>query len=63
MTIPTIGQSVQEAIIDDLPSDYDISMEIMCQLLANMAMSGDQPWSIDRTVAKVRENYEAYKNA
>ena len=63
MSIPTIGASVQEAILDDLPSDYDTSMEIICQLLANMALCGGVPWSIEKTIAKVQENYEAYKKA
>lgn len=56
----TIERATQEAILDILPADYDRAMCLMCQLLANMMLSGDAPWDINKTIAELKANLAAY---
>lgn len=35
-----IEPDIQEAILLMLPEDYDLSIELLCQLLANIMLSG-----------------------
>jgi hypothetical protein len=56
----TIEPTIQESIVDILPQDYDLAMGLMCQLLANMMLSGDAPWDINKTIAELKANLAAY---
>jgi hypothetical protein len=61
MRAQTIGAEVQEVILNVLPSDYDRAMALMCQLLANIALSGDKPWPIEKVLSEVSWQYSQYK--
>lgn len=56
----TIEPAIQETILTALPEDYDQAMEVMCQLLANMMLSGHAPWDINKTVARIRLRLDEY---
>ena len=56
----TIEPDTQETIIAVLPNNYDISMSIMCQLIANMMLSGDTPWDINKVTREIMINLDAY---
>lgn len=59
----TIEPAIQEAILDILPDDYDRSMCLLCQLLANMALCGDEPWALEKVLAEIRSQHTAYTGA
>jgi hypothetical protein len=56
----TIEPDTQETIIAVLPNNYDISMSLMCQLIANMMLSGDTPWDINKVMHEIKANLDAY---
>ncbi len=56
-----IEAEIQHAIIDILPNAYESAMRLLCQLLANMALSGDEPWPLDKVLGEVTAQYNAYQ--
>lgn len=56
----TIKPHIQEVILNALPDDYDLAMEVMCQLMANLMLCGDTPWGINKTTTKLKDNLDAY---
>lgn len=56
----TIEPDIQEAILTMLPNDYNTSVSLMCQLLANIMLSGDG-MSLDYVVAEIKANVAAYE--
>ena len=59
--MPTIEPILQEAILDILPNDYDLAMCLMCQLLANMMLSGDGSWPVQRITQQITCELAAYE--
>lgn len=57
----TIEPDIQEQILTALPEDYNQAMEVMCQLLANMMLSGNCPWNINKTTARIKSNLAEYE--
>ena len=58
--MPTIEPFLQEAILNSLPNDYDLAMSLMCQLLANMMLSGNTPWDMTKVTDRLRAELDAY---
>ena len=58
--MPTIEPVLQKAILNILPNDYDLAMSIMCQLLANMMLSGNAPWDMPKVTDRLRTELDAY---
>lgn len=57
----TIEPTIQEEILTVLPSDYNKAMEVMCQLIANMMLSGDTPWDINMTFERIKLRLAEYE--
>lgn len=56
----TIEPDIQEAILTMLPDDYKTSVRLMCQLLANIMLSGDG-MSLDYVISEIKVNVAAYE--
>ncbi len=56
-----IEPDIQEAIIDALPNDYDQAMEVICQLIANMMLSGSAPWDWHKVTSKIKFHLAEYE--
>lgn len=59
--MPTIEPIIQETILDILPNDYNHAMCLMCQLMANMMLSGDSPWDIVKVCRQIKADLAAYE--
>lgn len=56
----TIEPDIQEVILEALPEDGPLAMEVMCQLLANMILSIADA-SIDKTVERLKFHLADYE--
>lgn len=57
----TIEPDIQEIILTALPDNYDAAMALMCQLVANMMLSGDSSWDIVRVCRQIKTNLADYE--
>lgn len=56
----TIEPDIQEAILDILPSDDDIAIRLVCQLLANMILSINGA-NINDAINEIKINLDEYQ--
>jgi hypothetical protein len=61
--VRTIEAEVQLKIIDLLPDDHATALELVSQLLANVALSSDQPWELQKVLDEVARHYSSYQEA
>lgn len=56
----TIEPRIQKAILDILPDDGTIAIEVMCQLMANMILSIDKI-NVNLVVELIKFNLDNYQ--
>ncbi len=56
----TIEPDIQEVILNALPADGPLAMELMCQLMANMILSINEA-TIHKTVARINFHLGEYE--
>lgn len=57
----TLCPEVQEIILDALPSDGLLAIDVMCQLLAKMVTVVDNAPNLPRLFIKITEFHAAYE--